>query len=220
MAEWTIETVADRFIEAARTAHRLPPVRVQGYFNCWPAIKRMPWENLGAEPPVYRFPPDPAAIDRMLETCGGSSGLRRNSDTWSGCGRSGTRGKKSAAASPVIEPLPGVVGRRHWRSWSSSCKRRSDMARSPIHADVACSCEPLQSNSESCGTLRVLTPFRRATSGGFFASITANLASEVRLKATAQSVAFVVSSPLWPRPIATGPSWPKTNAGGASAALF
>jgi hypothetical protein len=41
---------------------------VQGYFNCWPAIKRMPWENLGAEPPVYRFPPDPAAIDRMLET--------------------------------------------------------------------------------------------------------------------------------------------------------
>lgn len=68
MAEWTIETVADRFIEAARTAHRLPPVRVQGYFNCWPAIKRMPWENLGAEPPVYRFPPDPAAIDRMLET--------------------------------------------------------------------------------------------------------------------------------------------------------
>ena len=45
---WTIETVADRFIEAARTAHRLPPVRVQGYFNCWPAIKRMPWENLGA----------------------------------------------------------------------------------------------------------------------------------------------------------------------------
>jgi len=68
MAEWTIETVADRFIEAARTAHRLPPVRVQGYFNCWPATKRMPWENLGAEPPVYRFPPDPAAIDRMEET--------------------------------------------------------------------------------------------------------------------------------------------------------
>jgi hypothetical protein len=68
MAEWTIETVADRFIEAAQTAHRLPPVRVQGYFTCWPAIKRMPWETLGAEPRVYRFPPDPAAIDRMLET--------------------------------------------------------------------------------------------------------------------------------------------------------
>ena len=68
MAEWTIERVAERFIEAARTAHRLPPVRVQGYVNCWPAIKRMAWENLGAEPPAYRFPPDPAAIDRMLET--------------------------------------------------------------------------------------------------------------------------------------------------------
>lgn len=68
MAEWTIETVADRFIEAARTAHRLPPVRVQGYFNCWPAIKRMPWENLGEEPLPRYYPPDPAAIDRMLET--------------------------------------------------------------------------------------------------------------------------------------------------------
>ena len=68
MAEWNIDLVADRFREAARTAHRLPPVRVQGYFNSWPAIQRMPWENLGAEPPVIRFPPEPAAIDRMLET--------------------------------------------------------------------------------------------------------------------------------------------------------
>lgn len=68
MAEWTVDLVADRFWEAARTAHRLPPVRVQGYFNCWPAIQRMPWENLGAEPPIVRFPPEPAAIDRMLET--------------------------------------------------------------------------------------------------------------------------------------------------------
>lgn len=68
MADWSIERVADRFVEAARTAHRLPPVRVQGYFNCWPAIQRMPSENLGAEEVVYRFPPDPAAIDRMLET--------------------------------------------------------------------------------------------------------------------------------------------------------
>src|SRR5690606_8593580 len=64
---WTIEDVAVRFEEAASTARRLPPVRVQGYFNCWPAIKRMSWENLGAEPTVYRFPPDPAAIERMLE---------------------------------------------------------------------------------------------------------------------------------------------------------
>ena len=67
MTEWTIEDVAARFEEAASTARRLPPVRVQGYFNCWPEIKRMPWENMGAEPQIYRFPPDPASIERMLE---------------------------------------------------------------------------------------------------------------------------------------------------------
>ena len=48
MAEWTVERVAERFREAAITAHRLPPVRVQGYFNTWPAIRRMPWETPGA----------------------------------------------------------------------------------------------------------------------------------------------------------------------------
>lgn len=68
MVKWTIELVAERFSEAAQTAERLPPVRVQGYFNCWPDIQRMPWENLGVEPRVYRFPPEPAAIDRMHET--------------------------------------------------------------------------------------------------------------------------------------------------------
>ena len=67
MTEWTIEDVAARFEEAASTARRLPPVRVQGYFNCWPEIKRMPWENIGEEPTVYRFPPEPASIERMLE---------------------------------------------------------------------------------------------------------------------------------------------------------
>ena len=218
MAEWTIETVADRFIEAASTAYLRFACRATS------TAGRRSNACLGkTSAQSHRstaFLPTLRPSTGCWRPCGGSSGLRRNSDTWSGCGRSGTRGKKSAAASPVIEPLPGVVGRRHWRSWSSSCKRRSDMARSPIHADVACSCEPLQSNSESCGTLRVLTPFRRATSGGFFASITANLASEVRLKSTAQSVAVVVSSPLWPRPIATGPSWAPSHAGGASAALF
>ena len=65
---WTIDDVAARFEEAASTGRRLPPVRVQGYFNCWPEIKRMPWENIGEEPTVYHFPPDPASIERMLET--------------------------------------------------------------------------------------------------------------------------------------------------------
>jgi hypothetical protein len=68
-ATWTIEDVAARFEEAASTGRRLPPVRVQGYFNCWPAIVRREWETFAADEKVYRpFPPSPDAIDRMLET--------------------------------------------------------------------------------------------------------------------------------------------------------
>jgi hypothetical protein len=70
MTEWTPKQVAERFQEAALTAHRLPPVRVQGYFNTWPAILRQPWESLSGDDLLYRFPPDPAAIDRMEETLG------------------------------------------------------------------------------------------------------------------------------------------------------
>ena len=66
---WTIEGVAARFEEAARTARRLPPVRVQGYFNSWPAFVRKEWESFAADKKVYQpFPPSPEAIDRMLET--------------------------------------------------------------------------------------------------------------------------------------------------------
>ena len=68
MAEWTTQEVSHRFDEAARTARKLPSAKVQGYFNCWPDFNRLATENLGAEPPHYRFPPEPAAIDRMLET--------------------------------------------------------------------------------------------------------------------------------------------------------
>ena len=66
---WDLEQVAARFEEAANTAHRLPPVKVQGYFSLWPAIKRELWEAYADdEPRRFRFPPDPAAIDRMVET--------------------------------------------------------------------------------------------------------------------------------------------------------
>jgi hypothetical protein len=66
---WTMETVAARFEEAAGTSRRLPPVRVAGYFNAWPVIARSAWEAHSADEKVYlRFPPSPAAIDRMLET--------------------------------------------------------------------------------------------------------------------------------------------------------
>lgn len=65
---WSVDGVAERFREAAQTARRLPPVRVQGYFNTWPAILRQPWETYSGDDVLYRFPPDPAAIDRMEET--------------------------------------------------------------------------------------------------------------------------------------------------------
>ena len=69
MAEWTMDDVAARFAEAAETAQRLPRVRVQGYFNVWPAFKREPWEVMGSPEDGYRPPPpSPEAIDRMLET--------------------------------------------------------------------------------------------------------------------------------------------------------
>jgi hypothetical protein len=65
--EWTTDDVANWLIEAARTAHRLPPVRVQGHFNCWPTIVRSEYERMASDDaPVYRFPPTPAEVDRML----------------------------------------------------------------------------------------------------------------------------------------------------------
>lgn len=69
MAEWTLEDVAARLTDAAETARRLPPVRVQGYFNTWPAFMREEWESYSAEEPVYRpIHPSPVAIEQMLET--------------------------------------------------------------------------------------------------------------------------------------------------------
>ncbi len=67
MAEWTIEDVAERFDEAVRTGRKLPRVQVQGYFNVWPAFARDQWEAMGSEPVPCRFPPEPQAIDRMME---------------------------------------------------------------------------------------------------------------------------------------------------------
>jgi hypothetical protein len=69
MAEWAIDDVAARFAEAAETGRRLPPVRVQGYFNVWPVFAREVWESYPDEEPIYRTqPPNPQAIDRMMET--------------------------------------------------------------------------------------------------------------------------------------------------------
>ena len=65
---WTIDDIASRFHEATITARRLPPVRVQGYFNTWPPILRQRWEWMGVEEKTYRpVPPCPETIDRMIE---------------------------------------------------------------------------------------------------------------------------------------------------------
>lgn len=68
MAEWTIDDVASRFIEAVHTSRRLPPVRVQGYFNTWPAFARDAWEGFADKDYEYRpLPPTPEDVERMLE---------------------------------------------------------------------------------------------------------------------------------------------------------
>ena len=69
VVEWTTENVAARFAEAAETGRRLPRVKVQGYFNVWPAFAREVWESAPDDDHVYRpLPPSPQAIERMMET--------------------------------------------------------------------------------------------------------------------------------------------------------
>lgn len=68
MAEWTMQKVADRFQEAAVTARRLPPAKVQGYASFWPDIQRQSWEGYADERIVLRFAASPGAIDRFGET--------------------------------------------------------------------------------------------------------------------------------------------------------
>ncbi|GHU13536.1 hypothetical protein AGMMS50225_23720 [Betaproteobacteria bacterium] len=65
MTEWTLDDVAARFEEAVATSQRMPRVRVQGYFNCWPAFAQM--SGASGDEQVYRFPPSPKAVERMLE---------------------------------------------------------------------------------------------------------------------------------------------------------
>ena len=65
---WTADDVANRFEEAASTARRLPPVRVQGYFTLWPTVVRSEWERMSAdEQPKLHFQPNPSEVDAMLE---------------------------------------------------------------------------------------------------------------------------------------------------------
>jgi predicted DNA-binding protein (UPF0251 family) len=68
MDDWTIEDVAARFEDAVTTGRRLPQVRAGGYGSAWPPVLRQEWERLATDDtPVWRPPPDPKAIERMLE---------------------------------------------------------------------------------------------------------------------------------------------------------
>lgn len=69
MKKWKVEEVAERFEEAASTVKRLPPVKVQGYFNCWPEVVLSVAEKLKQDRLPQRLgPPPPDAISRMEET--------------------------------------------------------------------------------------------------------------------------------------------------------
>ena len=107
-APWTTDEVANRFHEAAITARRLPPVRVQGYFNTWPPIVRQSWEVLGADDAIYRsYPPTPQAVERMLEAMRWVQWLeveqrhlvwmRANRYEWQQIGRRFSRDRNTAA---------------------------------------------------------------------------------------------------------------------------
>ena len=65
---WTADDVADHFEEAFRTLRKLPPVRVQGYFNAWPQIVRSEKEILAMEPQPMRVWPSTSAITRLEQT--------------------------------------------------------------------------------------------------------------------------------------------------------
>lgn len=65
---WTADDVADHFEEAFRTLRKLPPVKVQGYFNAWPAIVRTPREVADMEAEPMRVWPSSAAISRLEQT--------------------------------------------------------------------------------------------------------------------------------------------------------
>ncbi len=64
---WTVEAVAGRFAEAARTARRLPRVGVRGYATTWPIVI-LPDDVYPDAIRVYRLPPpSPRDVEQMLE---------------------------------------------------------------------------------------------------------------------------------------------------------
>ncbi len=66
--KWTAKDVAEHFEEAIYTLKKLPPVRVQGYFNLWPDMKHSPNEIMQMEPIPMRLRATPDAITRLEQT--------------------------------------------------------------------------------------------------------------------------------------------------------
>jgi hypothetical protein len=67
--KWTVEAVETRLEDAAQVISRLPPVRVPGYFNTWPAMFVEFADLVGREPERMRLPPpSTSAITRMEES--------------------------------------------------------------------------------------------------------------------------------------------------------
>lgn len=66
--KWTYEMVADHFAEAITTLKRLPPVKVQGYFNLWPEVVHSPNELMFQEAFPMRLRATPDAISRLEQT--------------------------------------------------------------------------------------------------------------------------------------------------------
>ena len=66
--QWTVEQVANRFAEAAWTAHRLPRVGPRGYFNPWMTTAFQVPDRYPDPERLYRpLPPSPQDVERMLE---------------------------------------------------------------------------------------------------------------------------------------------------------
>ena len=65
--KWTAKLIAERLEDAAITLRRLPPIKVQGYFNVWPSVVQDYWGALGTEHRIRLGPPLPRAIDEMDE---------------------------------------------------------------------------------------------------------------------------------------------------------
>ena len=66
--QWTVEQVANRFAEAAWTAHRLPRVGPRGYFNPWMTTAFQVPDRYPDSERLYRpMLPSPQDVERMLE---------------------------------------------------------------------------------------------------------------------------------------------------------